>query len=114
LVENITLIFREYLCIAVLDEDDFDGVKIPSELATRIEEWQRELERTDTFEHNNNFDWDNFGKRGIRLAIDLKKYIGQIIPSPLDTVIEKFGDLLQIKEDISRKAESLIIMKQNY
>jgi hypothetical protein len=68
----------EEICIAVYDKDDFEGVKVPLELAKRIEEWQRDFERTDPFGHNDNFDWDNFSKRGLRLAIELKKYIGHL------------------------------------
>jgi hypothetical protein len=66
------------VCIAVYDEDDFDGIKIPVELAKKIDEWQRDFERTDPFGHNDGFDWDNFSKRGIRLAIELKKHIGHL------------------------------------
>ncbi|MDR0725459.1 MAG: hypothetical protein LBF59_05560 [Prevotellaceae bacterium] len=66
------------ICIAVYDEDDFDGIKIPIELAKRIDEWQQEFEMTGPFEHNEGFDWDDFSKRGIRLAIELKKHIGHL------------------------------------
>jgi hypothetical protein len=68
----------EEICIATRDADDFDGIQIPAELAKKIDEWQRDFENTDPFGHNTGFNWDNFGKRGIRLAIELKKHIGHL------------------------------------
>jgi len=70
------------ICIASCDEDDFDGVKIPLELANRIDEWQRDFEGTAYAAASggaiDGFDWDNFSKTGIRLAIELKKHIGHL------------------------------------
>jgi hypothetical protein len=68
----------EEVCIAVHDENDFDEIKIPLELTQKVDEWQKGFESTSPYGQNDNFDWDNFNKRGIRLAIELKKHIGHL------------------------------------